>query len=68
MDLEVLKNEERRMNMIMFLFMTAIPIVACTYVTLFNGGKARDAVVLVMTGCSILVESMQNICMFPSCL
>lgn len=60
MDLEVLKNEERRMNTIMFLFMTAIPIVACTYVTLFNGGKARDAVVLVMTGCSILVKLLQK--------
>ena len=60
MDLEVLKNEERRMNMIMFLFMTAIPIVAFTYVTLFNGGKARDAVALVMTGCSILIKLLQK--------
>ncbi len=60
MDLGVLKNEERRMNLIMFLFMTAIPIVAVIYVVLFNGGKARDTIALVMTGVSILVRLLQK--------
>lgn len=60
MDLAVLKNEERRMNTIMFLFMTAIPAVAFTYVRLFNGGGTRDAIALIMTGCSILVRLFQK--------
>lgn len=60
MELEVLKNEEKRMNTIMFLFMTAIPIVAFTYVFLFNNGKGRDAIVLAMTGCSICIRLLQK--------
>ena len=32
MELEILKNEEKRMNMIMFLFLMVIPIVAVVYI------------------------------------
>lgn len=39
MELKVLKNEEKRMNMVMFLFLAAIPVVAFVYVLLFNGGE-----------------------------
>lgn len=60
MELAVLKNEERRMNKIMFVFLLAIPVVAFVYVLLFNGGKARDAIVLVMVACGILVRLLQN--------
>ncbi len=60
MNLEVLKNEEKRMNLIMFLFMTAIPIVAFAYVFLFNNGAARDAVVLSMTGCCLLTKLLEK--------
>ena len=38
MELKVLKNEEKRMNMVMFLFLAGIPVVAFVYVLLFNGG------------------------------
>lgn len=60
MDLTVLKNEEKQMNTIMFLFMVIIPIVAVTYVILFNGGGARDAIALVMTACSVLVRLLEK--------
>ena len=36
MELEILKNEEKRMNMILFLFLLVIPVVAFFYVLLFN--------------------------------
>lgn len=60
MELEILKNEERRMNFIMFLFLAIIPCVALTYVLLFNHGSARDSVVLLMVLSSILVKLFQN--------
>ncbi|MDE7200805.1 MAG: chemotaxis protein [Lachnospiraceae bacterium] len=60
MDLTVLKNEEKQMNMIMFVFMVIIPIVAVTYVLLFNGGGVRDAIALVMTVCSVLVRLLEK--------
>ncbi|MDE7477766.1 MAG: chemotaxis protein [Lachnospiraceae bacterium] len=61
MDLAVLKNEEKRMNIIMFVFMVAIPIVAFIYVLLFNGGQARDAIALIMTACSVLVKLLEKL-------
>lgn len=44
MELEVLKNEEKRMNIIMFLFLLVIPVVAFIYVLLFNGGDRKSVV------------------------
>lgn len=61
MELEVLKNEEKLMNFIMFLFNTIIPVVAFTYVMLLNGGTWIDAIVLIMPVCSILVKLFQKI-------
>lgn len=60
MDLNVLKNEEKLMNMIMFLFNLCIPIVALAYVLLFNGGSWIDAVVLLMPLLSILVKILEK--------
>ena len=60
MDLTVLKNEEKQMNRIMFLFMVIIPIVAVAYVVLFNGGGAKDTFALVMTACSVLVRLLEK--------
>lgn len=60
MNLEILKNEEKRMNFIMFLFLTIIPIVAMTYVLLFNGGAFKDVVVLIMVVCSVLVKVFEK--------
>ena len=61
MDLEILKNEEKRMNLIMFLFVAVIPITAFGYVMLFNNGAARDVIVLSMTVCSLLVKAFEKI-------
>lgn len=61
MDLTVLKNEEKQMNLILFLFMDIIPVVAFVYVLLFNGGQARDAVALVMVGFSFLIRLFEKV-------
>ena len=60
MELEILKNEEKRMNMIMFLFLVVIPIVAVVYVLLFNGASGRDAIVLLMVAASVLIKVFEK--------
>lgn len=61
MELQILKNEEKRMNVIMFLFLAAIPIVAFTYVVLFNGADfKRDSIVLFMVLADLLVRLFQK--------
>lgn len=60
MTLEVLKNEEKLMNRILFLFDTVIPVVAFTYVMLFNGGSWIDAIALGMTVISILTKVFEG--------
>ncbi|MBQ7065523.1 MAG: chemotaxis protein [Lachnospiraceae bacterium] len=61
MELNVLKNEEKLMNMIMFLFNLCIPVVAFTYVMLFNGGTWKDAIVLIMPVLSLLVKIFEKV-------
>ncbi|MCI9398753.1 MAG: chemotaxis protein [Lachnospiraceae bacterium] len=60
MDLGILKNEEKRMNLVMFGFLIVIPIVALVYVLLFNGASARDSVVLLMTVCGLLTKVLEK--------
>ena len=60
MELQILKDEEKRMNIIMFLFVVVIPVVAFIYVLLFNGGSLKDSIVLLMTGASVLVRIFQK--------
>lgn len=60
MELEILKNEEKRMNMILFLFLVSIPVVAFLYVLLFNGGGIRDAVVLLMVVCALIIKGLEK--------
>ena len=61
MELKVLKNEEKLMNRIMFLFNLCIPIVAFTYVMLFNGGTWIDAVALLISVLSLLTKALENV-------
>lgn len=61
MNLEILKNEEKRMNFIMFLFYAAIPVVAFLYVLIFNGGSLKDSVVLLMVLCGLLVKALEKV-------
>lgn len=61
MDLDILKNEEKRMNMIMFLFLAVVPIVAMAFVLLFNGGGVRDVVVLSMVLASFIIKGLEGV-------
>ena len=60
MQLEVLNEEEKRMNLIMFLFMLAIPAVATTYVLLFNNGTWIDLIALVMSAGSVIIRLLEK--------
>jgi methyl-accepting chemotaxis protein len=61
MELEILKNEEKRMNLVMFLFLAIIPCVAAGYVLLFNRGTGRDCIVLTMVVASVVVKLLEKI-------
>lgn len=60
MELEILKNEEKRMNFIMFLFMIIIPIVAVGFVIFFNGGNQKDTIALLMLLCSVVIKVFEK--------
>lgn len=60
MELAILKNEEKRMNMIMFLVDLVIPVVAFFYVFLFNGGSIKDIIVLLMSFCGIMIKLFEK--------
>ncbi len=60
MELEILKNEEKRMNMILFLFLVAIPVVAVVYVLLFNGGSGKDTIALLMVAASVVIRALEK--------
>lgn len=45
-ELKILKNEEKKMNLIMFLFLAVLPIAAWGFVMLFNGEKQRTQLLL----------------------
>lgn len=60
MKLNVLENEERLMNLIMFLANIAIPIVAFGFVYLFIDGTAKDAIVFLMALFSILIKIFEK--------
>lgn len=60
MELRVLKDEEKLMNLIFFLFLVAIPIVAFLYVLFFNGGGARDSVVMLITLSSLIIKAFEK--------
>lgn len=75
MKLNVLKNEEKLMNMIMFLTHIFVPIVAFTFVMLFLGGTKEDAIVFLVLVCSCLIKLFEKqlgglakylyVCIFP---
>ena len=61
MNLEILKNEEKRMNFVMFLFLAIIPCVALGYVMLFNNGSSKDIIVLLMVAANVLVKLFEKL-------
>lgn len=61
MQLEVLKNEEKKMNFIMFgVWGLLIPIAAFAFVMLFLGGTIKDAAILLMIVCGGLIKLSEN--------
>ncbi len=57
MKLELLENEEKRMNLIMFLVWgLLIPIAAFVFVMLFLSGTAEDATILIMVPLALLIK------------
>lgn len=60
MKLNVLQNEEKQMNLIMFFANLAIPIVALGFVTLLLGGGPKDAVILLMAAGGIIVKILEK--------
>lgn len=60
MELEILKNEEKRTNFILFLFYSIIPIVAFLYVLIFNGGAARDSIVITMVAINLVIKLLEK--------
>ncbi len=61
MELEILKNEEKRMNLVLFLFLAVIPCVAMGYVLLFNHGTAKDCIVLLMVAADLVVKLFEKL-------
>lgn len=60
MQLNILKNEEKKMNTYMFLVYIIIPIAALGFVMLFLDGTAVDCVVLLMALASILIRLLEK--------
>lgn len=61
MQLDILKNEEKQMNLIMFLVWGfLIPIVAVTFVMLFLGGTIEDTSVLSMVVLAIIIRIFEK--------
>lgn len=48
------------MNLVLFLFLAVIPCVALGYVLLFNGGTAKDCIVLLMVFGDVLVKLFEK--------
>lgn len=60
MNLNVLKNEEKQMNLIMFLANVSIPIVAFSFVMLFLNGTGKDAMIFLMALLGILTRLFEK--------
>lgn len=60
MQLEVLKNEERQMNLIMFLVWGfLIPIAAFGFVMIFLNGTIKDATILIMVLFALIIKLLE---------
>lgn len=60
MKLNVLRNEEKQMNLIMFLANLAIPIVALAFVVLLLGGGPKDSLILIMSAGGIMIRIFEK--------
>lgn len=60
MKLEILKNEEKSMNLIMFLVNLVVSVAAFFYVMLFISGTPIDAIVFTMTVSAVLIRLFEK--------
>lgn len=60
MELNVLKNEERLMNWVMFAVDVSISVVAFFYVKLLLGGEAKDAIIFIMAAGAIVIKLFEK--------
>ena len=61
MQLELLKNEEKQMNLIMFLVWGfLIPIAAFAFVMIFLSGTAADATILIMVPLALIIKLFEK--------
>ncbi|OOM70879.1 methyl-accepting chemotaxis protein McpC [Clostridium puniceum] len=61
MGLELLRNEEKRMNFFMFLINIAVPFVAFIFVKYFLNGTIRDSAIFLVAGAGILVKLFEKV-------
>jgi len=61
MKVDLLKNEEKQMNLIMFLTNIAIPFVAFTFVKNFLNGDIKDAIIFIMAIGAIIVKIFEKL-------
>jgi methyl-accepting chemotaxis protein len=61
MKLDILKNEEKRMNLFLFLINMAVPFSGFAFVMLFLNGDSKDSFVFVMLGASIVVKIFEKV-------
>lgn len=59
-ELKILENEDKKMNLIMFIFLCVIPVVAFGFVILFNGGTMRDTIAGIMIAAAILIKIFEK--------
>lgn len=77
MESNVLKNEENKMNNIMFAIIILVTTVAFAFVMIFLDGTAKDSIVFIMVGIAVIIKIFQRklgylakylyICVFPVC-
>lgn len=60
MNENILTNEEKRMNFIMFLATIGVPVAGFTFVMLFLKGTIMDVSVFSMTVCGLLVKAFEK--------
>lgn len=60
MELQILKNEEKQMNFMMFLLNLLLPIAAVAFVMLFIDGTLIDAVAFVMSASAIVIRIFEK--------
>lgn len=60
MEINVLKDEQKQMNIIMFWLLIIIPIAAFTLIMIFLDGTIRDASIFLMSLCGILVKIFEK--------